>query len=493
LSLKQETVKFSLITAVAVAGGFIFHILLARAFGISAQLDCLFVALTLFSWLTVLNMFVTSLYIPVFNELKEADPSQSLVFIDVTLKWTMFLSIVAVCAVFLLDASIFKLLAPGFDSNRLALARQLSHILVFGLVFFSISNTCVLTLNALYRYTVPAAIDLFDPVLNILAIFFLVPRIGIKAIAFSYLVSNAAKMCALLWYLRRMTGWKPTLYFYHPKLKHLFKKSSQMALGGFIWSLRDVLTRNITSRLGEGAVSLYAYAEKIITILIQLLVNPLVKVYYSRVSEWAAKSLWQDIRALFIRTSRVAVSLSLFVASGLAVFLPAALRLLLGGSKFNPQAIIKLSRVFDLLLIYFIIVAFENYLSRIVFALKRVWVVAICAIAGILVLLFTGPYFSSLYSVYGLVLGIILSQTIVSLCYYFFTLPWLRVSSGALVRVFFKPVVIAFVYFEIGRQLCSRITGDFLAILVLLPIWALAYFLTAKVFLKKELRILTAQ
>ena len=336
LSLKRETVKFSLITAVAVAGGFIFHILLARSFGISAQLDCLFVALTLFSWLTVLNMFVTSLYIPIFNELKESSPAQSLVFVDVTLKWTLFLSGAAVWTVFLLRCSDLQALGPGFDPARLALARQLSHILVFGLVFFSVSNTCVLTLNALYRYTVPATVDIFDPVLNILAIFFLVPRIGIKAIAFSYLVSNGAKMCILLWYLRGMTGWKPTKYFYHPQLKHLFKKSSQMTIGGFIWSLRDVLTRNITSRLGEGAVALYAYAEKIIIILVQLLVNPLVKVYYSRVSEWVAKSSWHHIRALFIRTSRVGISLSLFVASGLAVFLACCAAPVAGREQIRP-------------------------------------------------------------------------------------------------------------------------------------------------------------
>lgn len=48
MSLKRTTLTLSVINTVSIALGFIFHIMLGRQFGISWELDCLFVALTIF-------------------------------------------------------------------------------------------------------------------------------------------------------------------------------------------------------------------------------------------------------------------------------------------------------------------------------------------------------------------------------------------------------------------------------------------------------------
>jgi len=48
MSLKRTTLTLSVINAVSIFLGFIFHILLGRQFGVSRELDCLFVAPTIF-------------------------------------------------------------------------------------------------------------------------------------------------------------------------------------------------------------------------------------------------------------------------------------------------------------------------------------------------------------------------------------------------------------------------------------------------------------
>ena len=268
MSLKRETVKFSFVTGMGIVVGFLFHILLGRTFGASWQLDCLFISLALYSWLGMFNLFIISLFIPIFNDIKKNSVEESMVFVDVVLKWVFSISLLIVLTSLLFSHSIIKVLAPGFSEEGILLTKEISQILVFGVIFFSVSNVAVSTLNALYSFSVPALVGVIDPFLNIMAIYLLVPYMGVKAIAVSYLAANVIKAGVLLIFLYGK-GWRPAKAFFHPQLKELVTKSAKMGLAGFIWSFRDIITRNIASQLGEGAVTIYFYAEKVITLLVK--------------------------------------------------------------------------------------------------------------------------------------------------------------------------------------------------------------------------------
>ncbi|MCK5590932.1 MAG: polysaccharide biosynthesis C-terminal domain-containing protein, partial [Candidatus Pacebacteria bacterium] len=418
MGLRKETVKLSLITSISIVGGLLFHILLGRRYGVSWQLDCFFIVLTLLGCLGIINAFITSLYIPIFNEVKKKSEQESIIFADVVIKWVTMISVLIVALIFVFDDVIIRLLAPGFDLRSIALSKELIRIVIFGLVFYSISHAVAVTLQALYFYAVPALTGIVDPILNIAGLIFLVPRIGIKGIAYATLISNVIKASIFVGYLALKTNWRPSLRLYHERMPELINKSSKMATNGMIWSLRDILIRNIASRMGEGAITLFSYADKIINILIQTIINPLVKVYYSRVSEWIVFSKWDDIRALLRRTARVNMLLSLFVSSGCVVFLPSVLYLFFYKSKFTITDINILSTFLNFMLVYFMILSFENYFSRIVYASKRVKVVALAATSGIIILFASANTLSKRLGIYSLPISITLAQTLVCSIYY---------------------------------------------------------------------------
>jgi putative peptidoglycan lipid II flippase len=287
MNLKQETVKLSLITFLSIVGGFIFNLLLVRKFGPTQQLDSFFIVLTLYSWLALSNSFIASLYIPVFNEVRKSSPEESLTFADVAMKWSLLISVFVVFAFLMFDNFIIKIIAPGFTSQGVALSKEISHIVIFALIFNGVASTALLTLNALYYYSVPALTDLMDPVLNIAALFCLAPVLGIKAIAYSCLALNFLDACILLAYLHFKTGWRPTRRLYHSGMALLLNKSSKMTFNSFIWSSKDLIIRNVATRLGEGAVTIFSYAEKFTNIIVQATISPLTRVFYSRIAEWA--------------------------------------------------------------------------------------------------------------------------------------------------------------------------------------------------------------
>jgi putative peptidoglycan lipid II flippase len=493
LNLKQKTVKLSMITGINTFAGFAFHILLGRKFGVSWQLDCFFVVLVLFSCLGLFNSFFTSLFIPVFNEVKKGGFEKSLVFVDVVIKWSVLVSFLIIAFTLLFNNSIIKLLAPGFNERNITLSVEINRIMIFGLVFFSISSIVVYTLNALYYYFIPALADLLRPTLNICAIFILIPLFGIRGIAISYLVSNFLVSTILLLYLFFKTGWHPTLCFYHRKLPNLINKSSKMALSTFIWGLRDIIIRNVASRLGEGAVTLFSYAEKIITTVVRLAVTPIARVFYSRVSEWASLSKWANIRSLFMRTVRINVSLSLFISSGLIAFLPSFLNLFFLGSKFTVKDIHILSMLLNIMIIYFVIGSFEIYLSRIIFATKRAGVVIINATVGVTILFMCSLFLTKKYGIYGLAIAITFSQSIVCSLYYLFAKKTLKVNFFSIVSKFLGGFIIAVVFGFLGIMATQIITNNLVIVAIVFPIWLILYLLFAKLFMKEEVKIILAK
>lgn len=488
--LKKETVKISIVTGITTAGGFVFHLLLGRQFGMTWQLDCFFVVLTLFSLLALFNNFITSLYIPIFNEVKNDSVKEGFIFADVVIKWTALISILLIVVFFMCDEQILRVLAPGFSRQGIMLSKEISHILVFSLVFYSIASTGLMTLNALYHYSVPALIDILDPAMNILALFFLVPVVGLKGIAISYLFTNFIKSGFILVCLYRKTGWRPTARFYHRCLPVLISQSTKMASTNFINSFKDVILRNFASRLGEGAVSIYSYAEKFTNIIVQITVYPLVRVFYSRIAEWVSLSKRADIRLFFIKTLRVILTLGLSVAAFSAVFSPYLLRVCMSGSRFAIENIGVVSRVFDILLIYFIVFSFELCFSRLILAQKRVVAVMINSFLGVIALWVFIFLLLKRCGIYALPLSILISQVLVIVSSYRMTGDYLRLSLKDLADKAFKPFAVAFVLFVAGRGAGKLVSNDFVMAFAVMPVWVVLYALAAKRALKEEWRML---
>jgi O-antigen/teichoic acid export membrane protein len=333
-------------------------------------------------------------------------------------------------------------------------------------------------------------VNIFDPILNITAVFLLVPFLGIRAVAVSYLISNILKACVLLGYLRVKTPWRPTMVFYHPKMPELLGKSSRTGISGFIWSLRDVIIRNMASRLGEGAVTLFSYAEKIVNILINLIIVPLAKVFYARISEWVSLSKWKDVRFLFSRAATINLSAGLFTASGCILFLPSLLSLFFHGSKFTAEDIGLLSALFNVMLGYFVIMSFQVYAERVIYAVKRTGVIIFTTLAGVGFLGCAAYVLSKAYGIYGLTVSIVVTQAFVCLLYYIFARRLADIGFGELGKELLSAFSISVILTVVGLATMNFINDYVLNLFIVLPLWLMLYLLSARIFLKEHLKIL---
>ncbi len=488
-SLKLEVIKLSVVTPFAIILRLIFNILLGRKFGVSWQLDCFFISFALFGLLGIFNNFLDSLFIPIFNDVRKRSINESIIFFDVVMKWSIILSLVIFFLVRKFDVVIIKIIAPSFSERNIMLTKKLFDILLFALIFYNATRILQIALNAIYHYFIPSVVNLLIPLIEIASLFILVPIYGIKGIVIGSLFANFLIAVIFAFLFHSKTGWVPRTQLYHKNFPQLVIQSSKMALSGIIWNLRTVVSKSIASRLGEGAVTLFSYAERIIKLLIQTIVIPMLSVYYSRIAELVSSLNWQKTKALCADVLKVSMAISFIVASVIVIFLPYVLRILFLGSKFTTGDVKIISILVNILLLYFIIVAFESYISRIVIALKNIGIVTVNSVVGLVVLTASAAMLYKKYDLYSIAISWVLSQVTVAGVYYLFMRKLMELSVVRLIISFSKSFLIASVFLSIGLFIRRLSLSDTVFVFIVLPLWLGLYYIVAYRVLKAEKKI----
>jgi putative peptidoglycan lipid II flippase len=489
VDLKKTTFNLSVINGASVFLGFLFHILLGRRFGISWELDCLFVSLTIFSFLGIFNALLITLLIPVFNEIRNRDEKEGFVFADVVFKWSLCIGLVIWFLIVHLDTLIVTLFASGFDKKSMMLSVEIVHILFIGFIFSNLAASVTVILNALYFFLVPALMGLLSPVLNIAAIFVLAPRYGVKGIALSYMFFNTLQAVVLLLYISAKTPWRPTFRIYHHKIADLVKHSSTAVAGNFIWSLRDVISRNIASNLGSGAITLMSYADKIISVPTQIITAPFSGVFYSKASQLIAIPRWNELKDLLSRVTRVSSSVSIFVAAGIILFIKPSLNLLFLGSRFTESDIYVLSYLMIIELIYLIVLSYELIFVRVAYGAKKPIIVLGNSVFGVTLFYVLSVNLPELLGLYGLALSISLAQVPICILYFHFINRYVNAQVSSIFYPLLKNLLFAAVFVIAGLFVNNTLKSDMHMLFLWAPAWAALYLLFSRYVLKDEWNI----
>lgn len=419
MNLKKSSAYLGLINGVKLILGLLFQILLARHFGISKDLDALFLALTIYNFSGIINLFLTSLFIPFFNEIRQDDEENGYIFADVVVKWTAAIMFVVSVLVWLNKRWIITIIATGLQDDRIATTVHLIDIMIFGLVFQGISATSIYLLNSLYHFAVPAITMLLLPVLNLWFLIFASQKFGIYSIAYASIIGNVAQCMILFAFLLLLTKYKLTSRIYHDRLPFLFKKSSQMAFSGMLWEGRELISRNIGSNLPAGSIALLAYAEKITVILFQIGVTPFSKIFYSKISELVAGRKFIEVNIVLSKAAKVNAVIMAFLVSGIISFLNPALILVFGDSRFEQSDIQILYLLLCIMGLSLIFQSISDYLTRVSFALKNSKYVTVAFVLGLIVFFVVTKLSVVEIGIYGVAVGYLSSQFAAYLAFYF--------------------------------------------------------------------------
>lgn len=241
--------------------------MLAAAFGASAQMDALLVALIIPTFfLSMLGeASMGAAVVPVFITYVAPQASREQRRIIGSAFALLSLVLTAIAAVGVIFApTIAHLFAPGFDQPKLELTAALMRVMIPSVLFLGLANLVTGLLHSFKRFSAAAATGV---VFNLSIVVFTIPlaqRFGIFAPAVGVLVGTALQLGIMLPSLIK-TGLFPSVgsSFRDPALVRMWRLFLPILLGGLAATALSTIDKVIGSFMATGSISALNYASKI--------------------------------------------------------------------------------------------------------------------------------------------------------------------------------------------------------------------------------------
>ncbi|MDD2647149.1 MAG: murein biosynthesis integral membrane protein MurJ [Patescibacteria group bacterium] len=247
--------------------------LLTGTFGAGQILDAYYAAFRLpdLVFNTLVLGALSSAFIPVFLSIWHKDKEEAWKVANSILNILLVLIFVFVIILFVAAPTLVNLFVHGFSPETRALTTNLTRIMLFSILFFTISNVAGSILNSFRRFL---AFSLSAIMYNLGIIFGIViftPRLGPIGLAWGVLLG------AVLHFLIQVPAllkvgyrWRPGFNYREPNVKKIGLLMLPRSFGLAISQLNETVTTFIASGLVVGTVSIYNLAFNLISFPINI-------------------------------------------------------------------------------------------------------------------------------------------------------------------------------------------------------------------------------
>jgi putative peptidoglycan lipid II flippase len=258
--------------------GLCLSIALAAVFGVSREVDALFVAMAVAVFLARdLSRVVRTAAVPCLVEHDEERGHAE--FPAMFQSATAILAVGSAALVWGGAPWIVRLTSPGFDAETARQAQRLLRLLSPSIVLFMLFGSAQALFHAQRRFLVPELAETLWRAIAIVALFTLGRRSGVEAYATGLLLAAFVQWLALLVVGTRIglrvlpTGWTPL----RPRLLRPFWLGAVVVLCSVgQMQVEGILDRAVISYMTPGSIALFSYAERLAHMMPMLLSTSLL-------------------------------------------------------------------------------------------------------------------------------------------------------------------------------------------------------------------------
>ncbi len=406
------------LSLLSVSLSFIFQVLFLRKYGAVLETDQYYLVIGIIYFISgIINGLLTDLYIPVYKSLPEEREERAMLTGSLLLL-SVIISLSTVILIEVVPGKFVKLFASGIKGEGFIEAITLLRITAPSLIFIFVNNILMLTLNTRMYFILPYSLRLLPPLSNILTLLFLSQRFGVKVILIGFVLSQFITFIIYIIYSPGRIDITLNNPFSNNQLKRLLAKNLPIRSGNILYLLKDPLTLNFLSYLGEGSITIFNFAQKIYMIIQNTLQLPYISTFLVKISRFISeKKDKESISKLFRETlTTTTTMLAITYTITILLFKPAIIPLL--GANFGENQFRLLFNTFLLLSPFFMVFSIELPASRATFALQKSFVVLRIAVIFIIsyFILLRFPFWS--HSVYTIPIALLISQSINTIQYY---------------------------------------------------------------------------
>jgi putative peptidoglycan lipid II flippase len=300
------------------------NMIIARHFGIGADLDAYYAAFKLPDLLftIVAGGALATAFIPVFTDVfaHEGRARAWRLASAITNLVVLIVGAFAALAALLAPRLVGTLIAPGFDATQQAETVGVMRIVLLSTVLFAISAVQSAVLHGFKHFLLPALAPVLYPLGIILGAIWLAPTMGVRGLAIGAVIGAsfhlAVKIPGLIYHGFQ---WWPVLDTGTASVRHVAVLMGPRILDLAVFHLTLLTTTNLASRLGAGSVSALEWGWDAMQIPETLIGTAFGLVAFPTLSDLAARddiaalrhTLGETLRAILVLTIPAAAALIL--------------------------------------------------------------------------------------------------------------------------------------------------------------------------------------
>jgi len=388
--------------------GFGRNALLAYFYGAGDILDAYFLAFRLPDFVFNLLFFgaFSAGFVPVFIKLKNENKESAWELASDILNITLVIFIIFGAVFFVIAPWVLRLIAPGFDQEKMALAVTLSRIMFLQPIFLGVSMIFSGILQSNHRFLSYSLAPIFYNIGIILGILFLTPKFGPAGLAWGVILGALLHM--LVQYpAAKASGfnYKPVFSLKKNSLKRIFKVIAPRSASLILGQLSLVVMAGLASFLGSGRVAIFNFANDLNSLILGVIAIPLAVAVFPIFSQEVSKDRFKEFGEMVIRTLRQLLFLIIPATALFFILRAQIVRLTLGYGKFDWVDTVLTVQTLGLFLIGLVFQGVLTIVMRAFFALEDAKTTFWVSIVGILIGLATAFVLAPVMDVSALALG----------------------------------------------------------------------------------------
>ncbi len=288
-----------------------------------------------------LGSAVTSAFIPIFNEYLEKDSRKKAMqfsnyFINLVLLITVVLSIIGV----VFNEQFVKLIAGGYDEQKIILSSQLVVILFPTIIFTGLAYCFVGVLQSFGEFYVPAIISLVSNGLLLLYLIFVGDRFGVHGVAAAMLVAWFSQVLVQIPSLAKQKyTYRPCLSFKNEGIIKVCKLALPIIISTWVQPINTMVNIRLASSMAGGsAVSALDYANKLYIILVGVFTFAITNLIFPSLSRAVAKDDRQEFADLMKNAVKYVMFIITPVMAGFLLISTSIIRLFYERGAFGAES-----------------------------------------------------------------------------------------------------------------------------------------------------------
>lgn len=328
----------------AAAAGLVRNMIIARQFGLNAELDSFYAAFKLPDLLftIVAGGALATAFIPVFAEyLADEDiPGGWRLTSAVTNLVVIIVSGFALLAALFAPGLVRMLIAPGFDAGQQAETASLMRVVLLSTIFFGISAVQSSALHGFRHFLMPALAPIFYPVGVIIGALLWVPTLGTMGLALGAVLGAFLHLAVKLPILLRYGfQWTPVLDLNSDSLRRILILMGPRVLDLGIFQLSLIASTNLASRLGSGSVGALEWGWEFMQLPETVIGTAFGLVVFPTLAQLAAERNTDGLRQTLDDSLRLLLALTIPAACGLLLLGLPLVQLVYQGGAFDLAAV----------------------------------------------------------------------------------------------------------------------------------------------------------